>query len=703
MKKTACILFLLMWLVSYGCNQRSEQAQPEVSSRQLTIADLTTVYDDTLQSNRDQRFLHIRHTDMHYTMPKYETLEDWQKRAEELRTHILVSNGLWPQPEKTPLNPRIFNRIEREDYTVEKIFFESYPNFYVTGNLYKPKGKTPPFPGIVCPHGHWGRGRLNNDERGSVPGRCINFAKQGCVVFSYSMVGYNDSQQLDHKYGADERLNLWGINLMGLQLWNSIRAVDFITSLPEVDVERIGCTGASGGGTQTFMLTAVDERIKVAAPVNMISAHFQGGCLCENAPLLRLDTYNVEIGALAAPRPLIMISATGDWTKNTLENEYPAIGEIYRLFNAEDKIHSVRIDAPHNYNLQSREAVYAWFGRWLLNEEDASKFKEKPFEVEKDEDLLVFAKRSLPPEAVDSDGLTSMLIKDRRAQLQTFLPKDKESFNLLKHVYGKAMKHTLAASMPSVSELIVESKGVIDIGNFKIERLLLGRKGVGDRIPATLYMPKKTWRRRNATLIVHPCGKAALVDSQSVAPASLVRSLLEKGQAVLLIDCFNIGEHVLSGEAKDRSEGYRYFTTFNHTDLALRVQDILTSLAYLDSRKDIKRVNLLGLKQAGLWYLLARSQAIRVAATVVDVAQFDCDSDSVYLEEMYIPNLRRAGDFAVAGALTAPGKLFIHNTGNAFKTNFIKNAYHAAGVDKKLVCMPEKATETELVQRICVW
>ena len=520
------------------------------------------------------------------------------------------------------------------------------------------------------------------------------------MVFSYSMVGYNDSEQLDHKYGADERLNLWGINLMGLQLWNSIRAVDFITSLPDVDKERIGCTGASGGGTQTFMLTAIDDRIKVAAPVNMISAIMQGGCLCENAPLLRLETYNVEICALAAPRPLLMVSATGDWTKNTLEDEYPATLNIYSLFKSEDKIHSVRIDAPHNYNISSRETVYAWFGRWFLNEQDGSKFKEKPFKVEKDEDLLVFAKRPLPQEALDSDGFTSLLIKDRKAQLKSFYPKDKESLHSLRHVYGTAMKHTLAASMPSASELLVESRGVIESEDYKLEHLLIGHKDVGDRIPAILFMPKKTWRRKNATLVVHPRGKAALVDSQKIASTSFVSQLIEKEQAILLIDCFNTGEHVIHGKIKDRSEGYRHFTTFNCTDLALRVQDILTSLSYLKSRKDIKRVKLLGLEQAGLWCLLARSQAGEIVTTVVDANQFESENDEAYLGDMFIPNLKRTGDFAVAGALIAPNKLFIHNTGTRFKTDFIENAYKTCDSAKEFIRKSEKASDNEVIERL---
>ena len=211
---------------------------------------------------------------------------------------------------------RVFGEIKRNDYIVEGLLREP-PGFLVTGNLYRPIGDGP-FPAVLAPHGHWAYGRLENTTLNSVPGRAINLARQGFVVFTYDMIGYDDSRQLPHTFGG-KRETLWGLSLAGLQLWNSIRSLDFLQSLPYVQRDALAVTGESGGGTQTFLLAAVDDRVKVAVPVNMISLHMQGGCLCENPPALRLDTTNVEIAATIAPRPLLMISATGDWTANTLE------------------------------------------------------------------------------------------------------------------------------------------------------------------------------------------------------------------------------------------------------------------------------------------------------------------------------------------------------------------------------------------------
>ena len=194
-------------------------------------------------------------------------------------------------------------------------------------------------------------------------------ARQGYVVFTYDMVGQNDTDQIPHHW-SEARHDLWNIGPMGIQLWDSIRATDFVSSLPDVDPARIVATGASGGGTQTFFLMAVDDRIKAAAPVNMISATAQGG-VCENAANLRAgwpDFSNMVVGALMAPRPLILISNGGDWTVETPKEVFPAIQSIYRLFGAEKNVANVHFPQfIHNYNKESREAVYQFFNQHILN------------------------------------------------------------------------------------------------------------------------------------------------------------------------------------------------------------------------------------------------------------------------------------------------------------------------------------------------
>ena len=640
----------------------------------------------------DRRLTEVRDLNKVYPFSGYRTREEWLVRADSLRSQILASAGLLPTPPKSPLNARVFGRIEREGYTVEKAYFESHPGFLVTGNLYRPRGRTGPFPAIISPHGHWTYGRLEDTDLCSGPGRAISFARQGYIVFAYDMVGYGDSTQLTHTFGA-EREELWGISLAGLQLWNSIRAVDFLCSLPEVDQERIAATGESGGGTQTFLLMAVDPRVKVGAPVNMVSAHMQGGCLCENAPGLRIDTFNVELAALAAPRPLLLVSATGDWTSDTLKIEYPAIKSIYKLFDAEERVSAVQMNAPHNYNKESREAVYKWFGRWLLNSTEESQFKEKRFKAENLTDLLVFYGIDRPKNLVDADRLTAYLISDAQRQLDAIKLDTSEGLKDFRTRMGTALEHSLAAKLPAGADLDVSTSRRFKGAGFTGERLFIGRKGEGDRVPAVLWLPSRRSRELVATLVVSEQGSQSLTRGGEDSPGDLVGALLKSGQAVLSIDCFQ------TGEAKgNRPAPVKYFTTYNRTDLANRVQDILTGVAYLRSREEVVRADLVGLGRAGLWCLLARGLAPEIGRTAADVAQFDNVSDDAFLKELSSPGLRRAGDLRAAVALAAPSRLLIHNAGGRFQTDWMDNVYRSLGRANAFRVSQEKLTDAQIVE-----
>ena len=238
------------------------------------------------QIPQDARQGKLKTLDDYFPFQPPQDLKAWEVRSERVRRQILVAAGLWPMPERPPIKAVIHGPVDRPEYTVEKVYFESFPGFYVTGNLYRPKHGKAPFPAVLSPHGHWADGRfldagLDNARREIVVGaerfeaggryplqaRCVQLARMGCIVFHYDMVGYADSQQLPHRPGVRPEMNTlerWGYfspaaelrlqNMLGLQTFNSIRALDFLLSLPEVDPKRIGVTGASGGGTQTFLL-----------------------------------------------------------------------------------------------------------------------------------------------------------------------------------------------------------------------------------------------------------------------------------------------------------------------------------------------------------------------------------------------------------------------------------------------------------------
>jgi dienelactone hydrolase len=624
---------------------------------------------------QDRRFTEIRHLDMVYEFNAPESKQAWEERAAYLREQILTGAGLIPMPERCLLNAKVFGLLDRGDYTIEKVYFESLPGFYVTGNLYRPKDKIGPFPAILNPHGHWPRGRLENGDMGTIPGRCANLAMQGYIAFAYDMVGYNDSTHFNHREDLLRPLDhLWALSMGGLQLWDSIRAVDFLMTLPDVDKNRICCTGSSGGGTQTFLLAAVDDRVKYVAPVCMISSTMQGGCPCENPPLIRLDTNNMEIGALAAPRPMLMISATGDWTKTTRKVEFPAVGNVYKLYGAEYRVTNNHFRAPHNYNKGSREAMYAWFGRLF----GVINTREQPWSAETDQDMLVFTHEPRPANALDGEKLIESRVQAAKDQIESFRPHDAESLEAFRKAYGPALMHSLAGEFPM--DVQAEDRGSADFEGFAVKKLV-----IGSTIPALLFTPKSPM---GATLLVHPDGKEALLNG------SLLKQLRACGQAVFAIDCFNTGEHVGPAESADRLTRYKFFDTYNRTDTANRVQDILTSLAYLESTN--KTVNLVGIGDAGLWCMLARAFAPKVNKTVIDASGFDTSNDQAFVERLYVPCLRRAGDFRTAGSLIAPGKTMIHNTRGRFKTDWVEDAYKAAGKSSSLAVQASPASDESI-------
>ncbi len=699
----------------------------------------------------DRRRTEIRHLNLPCEFVAPATKEAWEKRARALREHILVSMGLWPNPVKCPLNARITHRVERDGYSIENVYFESIPGFYVTGNLYRPAGAdgnpgakgTPgaegaadvkgtegaadakgtagadgnpgakgtagaegSFPAILNPHGHWQEGRLNHEPDGSIPARCINFARQGYIAFAWSMAGYNDSTQLAHRTFGDDRKQLWGLSLMGLQLWNGIRSIDFLHSLPEVDKHRIACTGASGGGTQTFMLTAVDDRVNAAAPVNMVSGHMQGGCICENGPNLRIETNNMEIAALAAPRPLLLVSATGDWTVNTPVLEYPAIRAVYALYEAEDRLGQVQIDAGHNYNAASREAVYAWFGKWVLGEngrdagrdagrEDGrdagDRFKDKPVEVEPPAQMLAVTPDNKPDLWVDEDGLTSTWIERVRKQLNTMQPEDARSLRRFRQVMSAGFRSVIGIPGQPGEDLVETWLGLRKTDSGTVRQGYIGWRDAGERIPVTEFRPEG--KPLGAVLVVHPDGRSALTGDDGQVPGRLLQQLAGRGLAVLAADVFLTGE----AEGEMDTSSFAYHTTYNRTVTANRVRDVVTAAACLRRRSGFSSVSLVGIGAAGPWCLLACGLCPQITRAVIDADRFDTGSDEEYQEKLFIPVLRRLGGLSTAAALATPADLYLHNAGSMLDPEDAEAAYRAAGAKDRLRTQRKPADIRQIV------
>lgn len=648
------------------------------------------------ESSKDYRLKPAKTLNDYFPFKVPATLEEWNARKIILREQILVALGLWPLPEVTPLNAVIHSPIERDGYTVEKVYFASMPGHYVTGNLYRPTQKSEtPRPAILSPHGHWNNGRFytandkdiqaqlaNRAEKTTegakypLQARCAGLAKLGFVVFHYDMVGYADSKALEHRSGfSDADAELRAHNMMGLQTWNSLRALDFLEALPGVDRKRIGVTGASGGGTQTFILCAIDDRPAAAFPAVMVSAQMQGGCVCENCSGLRVNTGNVEIAAMFAPKPMAM-SCADDWTKQFLKDGYgyPELKKLWGLYGKPENVEAKAwLQYGHNYNVNSREYMYSWFSKHLLGKERT--IEETAFVPIPPNDLAVFDEQHPRPKDEKSVAQLRQSMRERDAEWikQLRSGKDAKSVNEFRAIVGPALRAMVNSQLPSsiaIRQGPTESKH----DGFVMHRAILGRNDEADAVPcAGVYDPKTA--KSQLVVWAHPQGKSSLLVDGKLNP--IVKTLTDQGYAVVAPDVLRVGEQNSQTPFKIDPGFAGYTLGYNRSLLAQRVHDLLTVIAFGRSILKTQTLHLVGWGEAGPWVVLAKALAgDAVHKTAADLNQFTFSKITSTSDPMLLPGAVKYGGILSFLALCAPGELLAHNEASA--DEFLAVAYASA-------------------------
>ena len=651
---------------------------------------------------------------------------EWEQRQAALKQRVQVATGLWPMPERTPLNTVIHGKVQRDGFTIEKVYFESLPGHFVSGLLFRPEGSIDgKRPAILSPHGHGGRqqdyGEAKMDDliksgaelhrkSGRFPklARCAQLARMGCVVFIFDMLGYVDSHQISyqlaHRYAKRrpdfEKDEGWGFyspqaegrlhSILGLQTWNCVRGLDFLESLPDVDASRMAVTGGSGGGTQTILLGAIDDRHIAGFPNGMVSTSMQGGCTCENCSLLRIGTGNVELAALFAPRPQGM-TAANDWTKAMMTKGYPELRQLYAMLGVPDNVYCEEmLHFPHNYNAVTRGIMYSWMNTHLkLGLE--TPIKELDWEPLTEAEYTVWNEQHPAPEGGDDYERKLLKQLDGRdlAVLSHHAPEPgTESQNYLSTVRA-AWETLIGRGLPN-SEDVQRTKGWKEVRAGYLEfGDILTLTTHQEQLPIISVYPKSVAWNQQVVLWIDGDGKSGMFPNGE-AHADLLR-LIDAGYSVVGIDLFGQGEFTTNGKTLTENPtvsnprefaGYTY--CYNDTLFARRVHDILTVTAWINGDEHSpKALHAVGVNGGGA--LLAAARAIAGSefnTAAIDTRGFRFADVNDWKNADFLPGAVKYGDMPTLLSLSAPHKVWIG--GEEKVPEIVKTSYTTAGGEKKV-------------------
>jgi len=653
---------------------------------------------------------------------------EWDRKRAQIRTAAALEernrfvrarstemiHGL---PERTPLNPVVVRVLEREGYRIECLMFESRPDFRVTASLYVPAGKGP-FPGIISPCGHAAAARLYPPYQYMY----LGLVKEGFVVLAYDPVGQGERRYYwNPETNANEiggpvtwehslpgqLLLLIGQDLTHYRIWDGMRAIDYLLTRPEVDAQRIGCCGQSGGGTLTTFISALDERVKCAGaheggmhrrwPVHIRpeSAMGTGDTEQHFFPAAIYGVDGSDLNAAIAPRPLL----------STIEHFNPGYNAVtaevrgrYELFGAPEKFHTVEADDPHGMTMRLRLANTNWFCRWFQNR--------KGPEVEPDFRLETAADVNCLPNG-------SVRYSHRGDTVQSIIQRETEALPPRRDLPVSELQQSIRRLLRyrrSEQSLGVRALTTIDRRRYRIEKLeFLSEPGI--YIPTWVFVPERRGADRSAILYVSEQGKEA-----EGLEFMLLEDLAQRGNLVISVDVRGIGEtrphHAESGglgtyhHVNDTETTMQYMTwEMNESLTGMRVQDAVRSVDYALSRDDVDRagVRAIGKGMGALWVLFAAALDPRIAHAVCDgglLSYRTLASSDRYLHgaSIMLPDVLKHFDLPQVAA-AAGSRVVLRNPVDAMKSSVDgETAQKTYASNKVAVRTPERSLAEQYLQ-----
>ncbi|GGH10261.1 acetylxylan esterase [Sphingobacterium alkalisoli] len=283
---------------------------------------------------------------------QYHDQKSWELRKDSIKAELYRAVRLSPMPERPRSKPILTPKRIFEGYTVQNFALEILPGVFVNGSIYAPAKYKGKIPVVLSPDGHWADHRYRKDAQV----RCAMTAKMGAIAISYDLFAWGESLlQFDFE---DHRKSL----ALTIQTLGGIRILDYVLENRQVDATRVGICGGSGGGSHTVLMTALDDRITLSIPVVSLSSYFYGGCPCESGMPIHAcggGTNNVELAAMAAPRPQLVVSDGKDWTAHMPQHDYPYLQKIYGYYGVEANVQNVHLpEDGHDFGYSKRKPVY---------------------------------------------------------------------------------------------------------------------------------------------------------------------------------------------------------------------------------------------------------------------------------------------------------------------------------------------------------